>query len=201
VEAEEATVRFPRARHHRFGTSEEGMQWLQDEAQLMDEKAEMELAAERQMQEFNESYQARMRRVMSSEQSSVSFGTELWAMSEGKQPQESEKERAPRSDHPTQRFDVSAAREAVPGQGGERRELGLDSRGRVPTSIAAGSLATPLSAVSFACSGADAGRQGGADAARRMGIHGRSWNCVQRGSISPGKGYERVRTQGIGSVG
>jgi hypothetical protein len=64
-------------------------------------------------------------------------------------------------DRPTQRFDVSAARGAVLEQGGERREPGLDSRGRVPTSIVAGSQATPLSAVSFACSGADAGRQGG----------------------------------------
>jgi hypothetical protein len=37
----------------------------------MEEKADMETAAERQMREFNESYQARMRRVMSSQRAVV----------------------------------------------------------------------------------------------------------------------------------
>jgi hypothetical protein len=100
-EAETATVRFPRARHHRFGTREEAMQWLQDKAQLMEEKAEVESAAERQMREFNETYKARMRKVMSSEQSSVSFGTEQWVRPGVEQRQESEREGAPRGKHPT----------------------------------------------------------------------------------------------------
>jgi hypothetical protein len=168
-EAEAATERFPRARHHRCGTREEAMQWLQDEAQLMEEKAEMETAAERQMREFNESYQARMRRVMSSEQSSVSFGTEHWAGQGGMQRLETQREGAPYGDHPTQRSAVSAARGAVQGQGVQARGPGPDSRGRVPTSIAAGSAATPLSAVSFAASGADARRQGGVPSAATDG--------------------------------
>jgi hypothetical protein len=168
-EAEAATVRFPRARHHRFGTREEAMQWLQDEAQFMEEKAEIETAAERQMREFNESYQARMRKVMSSEQSFVSFDTEPWAGQGGMQHLESQREGAPQDEHPTQRSAVSAARGAVQGQGGEHGGPGLDSRGRVPTSIAAGSATTPLSAVSFAASGADAGRQGGVPSAATEG--------------------------------
>jgi hypothetical protein len=76
----------------------------------MEEKAEMETVAERQMREFNESYQARIRRVMSSEQSSVSFGTEHWAGQGGMQRLESQREGAHQVEHPTQRSAVSAAR-------------------------------------------------------------------------------------------
>jgi hypothetical protein len=48
---------------------------------------------------------------MGKERSSVSFGTEQWAVQGGMQHQESERERALQVEHPTQRFDVSAARE------------------------------------------------------------------------------------------
>jgi hypothetical protein len=171
------------------------MQWLQDEAQLMEEKAEMKTAAEGQMREFNESYQAKMCRVMSSEQSSVSFGTEHWARTGVEQRQESQREMASQGEHPTQRSDVSAARGAVRGQGGEHRGSGLDFRGRFPTSVAAGSPATPLSAVSFACSGADAGRQGGAQVAAIDGDPG-----GDRGTAYSGEASARGKVMSAGEL-
>ena len=113
----------------------------------------------------------------------------------GEQHLESEREEATPAEHPTQRFDVSAARGAVQEQGGERREPGLDSRGRVPTSIVAGSQATPLSAVSFACSGAEAGRQGGAQAAAIDGDPG-----GDRGTAYSGEASAREKVMSAGEL-
>ena len=137
------------------------MQWLDDEAHLMEERAVLETEADREMREFNERYQDRMRKVMSSQQSSRSLGTEHWTGSEAEQ----------RGSHPAQRSDVSAARGAVQGQGGESRSRGQDSKGRVPSSIAVESHVTLVSAVSFTESGG--GRARGGDMRSQEGIRDR----------------------------